>query len=179
MKLLEKKLIFGILYLLFLPNNYSEPPKEVINSCHQDKAINSTIKLTELSGLYSYDKEKVSNCSDNPDLDIIGVEINNRSFYQGHCGDKIYFLTGNRKFDLKKSINHSLDISIEPNGVLYISNWYLIQYGNKNYICMASALGPNGWAAAVGQYYVVENGFEENKPLRIYFIFLIKNLLLK
>lgn len=176
-KLFVKQFILGALFSLFVPTSYAEPPKEVIQSCHLEKATDPAIKFTKLSVVYNYDKEKITSCPEDPDGGIIGVETNNRFFYQEHCGSQEYFLSGNRKFNLEHSINNSLSLEIEPYGVVNISNWYLISYSNINYICMTSPVGPNGWSAATSQYYLIENAFDDTQPLKAYFYFFDKKFI--
>ena len=172
-----KQLPCYLLLSLFHANTYADPPKEVITSCHREKAINPQIKFTELYLAYDYDNEKITSCPDDPHREIMGVETNNRAFYQEHCGSENYFLAGHRKFWLAQSVNHSYSPEIKPYGVGTISNWYLISFNENHYICMTSSLGPNGWAAATGQYYLIENAFSDNLELKAHFYFFDKKFI--
>ena len=175
----SKKIILGILFLFFISNSHSGPSKEVIKSCHQAKSIGPAVKFTELSVIYNFGNKKITSCLEDLDSEIIGVKIKNHSFYQEHCGSQKYFLAGKRKVNLGLSINHSLSFEIAPYGVLNASHWSLISYNNKNYICISSAVGENGWAAAISQYYLIENAFDDNQPLTAYFYFFDKKFIEK
>ena len=67
-KLLAKQLMLGALLSFFFSKGYSEPPKEVIKSCHQEKATDSAIKFTELMVGYGYENEKITSCPSAPAL---------------------------------------------------------------------------------------------------------------
>lgn len=173
-----KKLLLSALFSIIVSTGYSEPPKKVIESCREDKAIDSTVKFKTLWVMYNIKNEDVKSiCPKEQYKDIIGVKTHKRFFYQEHCDSKEYFLANKRRFSLEKSISHSLSPEIEPYGVGYHSQWYLITYKNKKYICMSSGVGENGWAAAATQYYVVENAFDEHLPLKAYFYFFDKEFI--
>lgn len=150
----------------------AQPPKKVVSSCHRKKAMDSTVQFKELFVLYDIKLDDVkSTCLNDKDRDLIGVKTQKRFFYQEHCGSKKYFLAGSRRVSLETSKVHSLSAEIEPYGVNYHSDWSIITSQNIKYICMSSALGDNGWAAAVSQYYLIENAFNDDLPLKSYFYF--------
>ncbi|HHT9167042.1 MULTISPECIES: hypothetical protein [Legionella] len=156
----------------------AQPPKKVISSCHRERAIDSTVQFKELYVLYDIKPEDVkSTCLNDPHRDLIGVKTEKRFFYQENCNGTEYFLAGNRRFSLEESIVHSLSPEIKAYGANYHSEWYLITFENVKYICMASVLGDNGWAAATTQYYLIENAFNDDLPLKSYFYFFDKKFI--
>ncbi|WP_018578490.1 hypothetical protein [Legionella shakespearei] len=166
-----------MLFFFAITSCYAEPPEEVINSCREEKKAHPLIKFEELYVSYDTDNQKITSCPDDSHRSIIRVEVNNYSFYQEHCGSQEFFLADKRILPLDQSVNHSLSPDVKPYGVTHISEWYLISYRGKDYICMSSGLSENGSGAATSQYYIVENAFDDKAPLTSHFYFFDKEFI--
>ncbi|HDU8596120.1 TPA: hypothetical protein RG676_003070, partial [Legionella pneumophila] len=49
-----------------------------------------------------------------------------------------------------------------------------ITFNKKDYLCISGSLCVNGSLAAVGEYYIVENAFDYDKKLQLYYYFFDK-----
>jgi hypothetical protein len=170
--LIARQLISVILLPFILSKAHAAPPKEIIKSCHQRQAVKPEIKLIELDGMFDY--KEIQGCGYRQRYT---VKTGKYYFYTEGCDDGQYFVAGNRKIKFENSVNKSSVVEIVPRRLTTVASWYKIQFKNKSYICMESALGENGWAAAVSQYYFVENAFDNNSPLQVYFYFFDKKFI--
>lgn len=166
--LLRIILFFSFVLLTFTIN--AEPPKEVIRTCHLGKPTSKKIQFDAVAWEGNYDN--IEGCDNNTK-----VTIGDSVFYNQYCDDGQYFVAGNRKKLFSKAINRSNTSLATPHGLGSIADWHLITLNHQAYLCIESAYGENGWAAAVGQYYIAENILSPNRPLNLYFYFFDKKFI--
>ncbi len=148
---------------LYLKNT---PPEIVINSCRQEKAMNNDIHLDDATFIVA---SKVKGCDDSHAL-----KIRNKIFTTLECNHDYFFSNGKNKVLLDNAINMSLDANAEPGWWNpAVSSWFSIQYKNNIYICIKGPISEN---LGYFQYYVVENGFNDEK-LKLYYYFFDKGFL--
>lgn len=142
------------------------PPVEVIDSCKNLTAANSLVTMTKLippDGLGD----------DEPDcIDHYESKINNLHYGYITCNNQTSLIINGSRINLNKSVSHSINPSIKPEGdISLFSNWWKIEFNKIDYLCLDVPLSTSGDGANIYQYYIVENAYKSGTPTVHYYFF--------
>ncbi|KTD48049.1 hypothetical protein Lrub_1497 [Legionella rubrilucens] len=145
---------------------FADLPPEVIGSCKQHKAVNSSvayIKIDHPEGLGD----------DEPGC-LNHAESTENSLNYGSiiCNDGNYLILKGSRINLNTAQNHSVNPSISPGAdIAPGSDWSKITFNNTDYLCISTPLSPSGDGGDVEQYYIVENAYNSSTPIIHYYFF--------
>lgn len=176
--------LFAIMFLMTCSLLFAQLPKEVIDSCYEAphnhsisymyrpgnlrhmapfsaSPTNSNVSYMGLPGRYDYKKIKDSE-------ERYQFDANMRHF---SIEDNQYFVRDNTWIKLSDAINHSNHSIAEPGNINTPMMVAKITFNKNDYLCISSSLFVNGSLAAVGEYYIVENAFDYEKKIQLYYYF--------
>ncbi|HFL3897076.1 TPA: hypothetical protein ACG3J2_002919 [Legionella pneumophila] len=167
---------------------FAQLPKEVVASCYEEEMpddrvsymhlsdnlqllapiskmpTNSSVSYMHLPGGYDYQEIKGSK-------ERYEFDVNMRHF---SIEDNQYFVRDNDWIKLSDAINHSNHPIAKPGNINNPMMVGMITFNKKDYLCISGSLFVNGSLAAVGEYYIVENAFDYDKKLQLYYYFFDK-----
>ncbi|CZG66847.1 TPA: hypothetical protein ACG3NF_001187 [Legionella pneumophila] len=182
------KYLIVIMFLMTSSLLFAQLPKEIVVACHEGETpndsvsymylpgnlrilvpisktpTNSSISYTPLPGSFDYKKIKGSE-------ERYEFDVNMRHF---SIEDNQYFVRDNSWIKLSDAINHSNHPIAEPGNINNPMMVAKITFNKKDYLCISGSLCVNGSLAAVGEYYIVENAFDYDKKLQLYYYFFDK-----
>ena len=160
------QVVLLVLGILVAQTATSEVPVEVIGSCKNAKAVNSTVILNELiapAGLGDDEPDCLNHFESTKGTINFGAII---------CNDNNYLILKSSRINLNTAQNHSVNPSYSPGAdIAPTSDWLKITYNDNEYLCISVPLSPSGDGANVSQYYIVENAFNSSKPILHYYFF--------
>ena len=164
MSIIRLSLLF--LGILVAQTAISEVPVEVIGSCKNAKAANSSVTVSELispEGLGDNERDCLNHFESTKGTFNFGSII---------CNDENYLILKSSRINLNTAQNHSVNPSYTPGAdIAPTSDWLKIVFNNHEYLCISVPLSPSGDGANVSQYYIVENAFNSSKPILHYYFF--------
>jgi hypothetical protein len=182
------KYLLAIMLLMTSSLLFAQLPQEVITSCYEGEVpeesvsdmylsdnfrylisfstnpTDSGVSYMDLPGNYDYEKIKDSE-------ERYQFEVNMRNF---SIEDHKFFVRDNNWIKLSSAINHSNHSIAKPGNINNPISVAMITFNKKDYLCMSGSLFENGPLAAVGEYYIVENAFDYDKKLQLYYYFFDK-----
>ncbi len=161
-----KKFILFSLSLFVTQNAFSEVPVEVIASCKNGKSARPSVTLKNLTAPAGLGDDE-PNCMNHFESNEDGVSIGSII-----CDDQNYLIINKERINLNTAINHSINPSVKPGADIDpTSEWYKIIFNEENYLCINVPLSSSGDGANISQYYIVENAFNQKKPILNYYFF--------
>ena len=158
--------------MIFVIQSYAQPPFEILKSCVDRKAKNSSISVAEfVDGLVA--KINQPNCENQ-----FNQIINDRLYGMVTCNDIFYIIINNKKLKASAAINMSINPEIQPGDIFSNrASWYKIDQDNKSYLCIFSSLSEQGAGSSRNQYYIAENAFTDAKKPILYYYFFDKDIM--
>ena len=94
------------------------------------------------------------------------------------CNDIFYLIVRDKKIEASTAINMSINPEIKP-GLIFSNRafWHKIVQKDKSYLCIQSALSESGSGAALSQYYIIEDAFDQNSIPTPYYYFFAKDII--
>lgn len=183
------KYLFTITFLIISSIAFAQLPKEVIDSCHDGEADNSDsviymylpndlwcvaplsiipvkndVEHRELYG--SYDYEEINGSEERYQFDSF--------MHHFSIEDNKYFVRSGSRTKLSDAINHSNHSIAEPGYINNVMTIAKITFNKKDYLCISGPLSQSGKFAAVSEYYIVENAFDNDKKIQLHYYFFDK-----
>ncbi|KTD48055.1 hypothetical protein Lrub_1503 [Legionella rubrilucens] len=142
-------------------------PVEVIDSCKNDKAANSSVAMTALTPPHGLGADETG-C-----LDHFESTVNGFNYGYITCNDKTSLILKGNRFSLDTAVNHSINPAITPGKghILPLSDWWKITYANTDYLCISTPLSSSGKGDNILQHYIVENAYNSNIPILNFYFF--------
>ncbi|MFC3909027.1 hypothetical protein ACFORL_08070 [Legionella dresdenensis] len=139
------------------------PPVEVIGTCKNEKAVNSSVTMTKLIN--------PGGAADEPDCDDhYQRSENNLTYGSIVCNNEAHLIINKQRIKLSTAQNYSINPSIKPgSSISPIAYWSLINFDNQSYLCISDPLSESGQGATFIQYYIVENIMSETPTVNYYF----------
>jgi hypothetical protein len=147
------------------------PPVEVIGSCKNSQAVNSSVTMTKLTSPAGLGDDE-TDCLDHYESTVGGF-----NYGAIMCNDESYIIVKGTRIKLNTAVNHSINPSIKPGAdIAAVSDWRKVEFNSISYLCVSVPLSMSGDGADVSQYYIVENAYNSSTPI-VYYYFLNKDLM--
>ena len=161
-----KKSIILVCGILSAHHTFADVPVEVIGSCKDAKAVNSSVTLTKLASPQGLGDDETG-C-----LNHFESTVNSFNYGSIICNNENYLILKSTRIKLNTAQNHSVNPSIIPGSdIAPGSNWSKIGFNSNEYLCIDVALSPSGDGGNVSQYYIVENAYNSSTPILHYYFF--------
>jgi hypothetical protein len=161
----RKNLIF-ILGFFSAQFAFADLPAEVIGSCKNAKAVNSSVTMTKLAPPQGLGDDETG-C-----LNHFESTVNSFNYGSIICNNENYLILKSTRINLNTAQNHSVNPSVTPGAdIAPGSSWAKIAFNNNEYLCIDTALSPSGNGDNVSQYYIVENAYNSSTPIIHYYFF--------
>lgn len=166
------KLLIAYISVFFYTLSFANLPVDIIQSCKNSSAANSSIVMKELNGV-GFNQTPDLNCRDQ-----FENKINGRTYGWLTCYGKPWLIIADKRIPLESAINLSINPAIKPDTpLIQTAPWWRIDKADRSYLCIISPLSENGDAANLFQYFLVEDAFDRDKDTyTIYFYFFNKSV---
>lgn len=159
------KSTIALLGILISQITLADVPVEVIGSCKNVGAVNSSVTYTKMLSPLGMDDS--SSCNHH-------IEITEEAFNYGAiiCNNENYLILQGTRINLSTAINHSVNPSYQPGAAIsQQADWAKITFNNIDYLCIDYEISPSGKGGGISQYYIVENAFNTSAPIINYYLF--------
>ena len=144
MQIIKAVLLFSSLAVT--SQNFAQLPVEVISSCKNNKAMRSSVTMTELVAPRFIETAEPG-CEEH-----FENSIDNLTYGGILCANYGYIILNNQRIKLSNATNYSVNPAIKPGEVgahLDLgADWWKIDFAGNTYLCIENALSETGRGAA-------------------------------